>query len=197
MNNLIALLAPLALLLPAGTADAPNLPLAAGDPSARLAPDGAEQVALPLSVGPESPIPQTLSDIALPGSNGQVRIEQRITIRIAPRPSSSEADLLSQLPQGARPSAHLEERKIGSCLSAQGIVGVQTFEDNKLLLFMRDRRIISAALDKACSADSFYSGFYLERTKDGQLCTKRDKIHSRTGTKCEVKQLRQLVAVRD
>ena len=198
MNSFATFLAPLALLLPAGMADAPNLPLAAGKDVARLAPDGREDAAAPLSLGPESAVPaQTLANGIRAPENAQVRIEQTITIRITPRQPRTEQELLASLPQGARPSAHIEEREIGRCLPAQGIVGVQTTDDNKLLLFMRDRRIISAALEKACSARDFYSGFYIERHDDGQLCAKRDKIHSRAGAKCELKQIRQLVAVRD
>lgn len=198
MNTITALLAPLALLFPAGLADAPDLPLAGGEQRAQLAPDPSEGAAAPISLGPESPIPLlTLTEAVRPGERAQVRIEQRITIRIAPRRSASEQDLLAALPQGARATAHIEERKMGSCLSAQNIVGVQTTQDNKLLLFMRDRRIISAALEKACSSRDFYSGFYIERHEDGQLCVKRDKIHSRAGAKCELSQLRQLVAVRN
>ncbi|WEK47324.1 MAG: hypothetical protein P0Y56_03295 [Candidatus Andeanibacterium colombiense] len=196
MNSLSAFLAPLALLLPAGIADAPGLTPASD--SARLVSDVADSAADPLSLGPESATSvRPLSDAMRPGENAQVRIEQSITIRIAARPPRSEQDLLRSLPQGSRPTAHFEERKVGSCVAAQGIVGVQTRDDNKLLLFMRDRRILTAALEKACSSRDFYSGFYIERSDDGQLCTKRDKIHSRSGSKCELKQFRQLVAVRD
>ena len=198
MNTVAALLAPLALLFPASLADAPRLPFMAGNEAARLTPEGRVDSTGSLSLGPESAVPlQTLSDAVHPADSAQVRIERSITIRITARPARSEQELLASLPQGARPSAHIEERKIGSCLSAQGIVGVQTADDNKLLLFMRDRRIISVALEKACNSRDFYSGFYIERHDDGQLCAKRDKIHSRSGAKCEFKQVRQLVAVRD
>jgi hypothetical protein len=196
MNPIAALLAPLALLYPASVADAPNRPYAPGGEVVRLAPDESDDAA-PLSLGPESAVPiQILSEAVHPAPSAQVRIEQSITIRITPRAPRTETELLAALPQGAR-AAHLEERKIGSCLPAQGIVGVQPRDDNKLLLFMRDRRIISVALEKACTGREFYSGFYIERQDDGQLCAKRDKIHSRAGAKCEVKQIRQLVAVRD
>ena len=197
MNSIATFLAPLALLFHAGIAEAPDAPFAAGE-AVRLTADGGEALPPPLTLGPQSAAPlQILSDAVHPAENAQVRIEQSITIRITPRPPRSEQELLAALPQGARPSAHIEERKIGSCVPAQGIAGVQTAQDNKLLLFMRDRRIISVALEKACSSRDFYSGFYIDRHDDGQLCAKRDKIHSRSGAKCDVKQLRQLVAVRD
>lgn len=179
-------------------ADAPKLPGQAEEGRAQLSADDIEGGVRPLSLGPQSAAPlEILSESVRPAERGQVRIEQSVTIRISPRRAASERDLLAQLPQGSRASAHIEERKIGSCLPAQGIAGVQTGDDDNIILFMRDRRIISVALEKACNSRDFYSGFYIERHSDGQLCVKRDKIHSRAGAKCEIKQLRELVAVRD
>jgi hypothetical protein len=74
---------------------------------------------------------------------------------------------------------------------------VQAGEDNRLILFLRNRQIISAALEKACSARDFYSGFYVERAEDGKLCVERDVLRARTGVTCEIDRLYELVAVRD
>lgn len=120
----------------------------------------------------------------------QVRIEQRLIIRVAPRGSARE--LLAVLPNEARTS-RMRERKIGRCLPTAGIAGVEIGADDRLLLFMRDRRLISASLEKVCRARDFYSGFYVERSGDGLLCIGRDMLHSRTGTSCIVSRLRQLV----
>lgn len=122
----------------------------------------------------------------------QVRIEQRVTIRVSPaRPNNSAvlANLPRQFPD------RLTERKMGKCVPMDGVAGVQTGGPSKLILYMRDRRIISAQLEKACSARDFYSGFYVETSKDGNLCINRDKLQSRTGTKCELSQFRRLVSV--
>ena len=62
---------------------------------------------------------------------------------------------------------------------------------------MRDRRILSVALERACNARNFYSGFYVERNEDGQLCARRDVLQSRAGASCRVTQLNRLVAVHD
>lgn len=195
MNNLAFLIAPLALLFPS-IADAPLLPGQGGDDVARLTDvDGVTQGTIVLNPA-DSVAWDSFSEAHRPQDQGQVRIEQRIILRITPRPAVNQRQLMAQLPQG-EVSNRLEERKIGSCVSAQGIAGVQAGQDNKLLLFMRDRRIIAATLEKSCSPDDFYSGFYLERSGDGQLCVKRDKLHSRAGAKCEIRQIRQLVAVRD
>lgn len=195
MNNLAILIAPLALLFPS-IADAPLMPGPGSEDVVRLTEvDGTAQSTIVLN--PAASVQwDSFSEAHRPQDQSQVRIEQRIILRITPRPAANQRQLMAQLPQGEI-SNRLEERKIGSCVSAQGIAGVQAGQDNKLLLFMRDRRIIAATLEKSCSPDDFYSGFYLERNGDGQLCVKRDKLHSRAGAKCEIKQIRQLVAVRD
>ena len=36
--------------------------------------------------------------------------------------------------------------------------------------------MVSAALERSCSARDFYSGFYVERNADGQICVKRDTL---------------------
>lgn len=200
MNSLAVLIAPLALLFPATMADVPagsrEGTAAAGQDTPRLSDVGGPASAT-ITFDPAGQAPwDALFSAHQPPALGQVRIEQQIILRISPRPPVNQSQLLSQLPQG-EVATRLEERKIGSCVSASGIVGVQTGQDNRLLLFMRDRRIISAALEKACSARDFYSGFYLERNNDGRLCVKRDKLHSRAGAKCELRQIRQLVAVRN
>lgn len=123
----------------------------------------------------------------------QVRIEQRVVVRIAPaRPRNSlVADLPRNFPD------RLAERKMEKCVPLKGVAGVQTGGPSRLILFLKDRRMVSAELEKACRARDFYSGFYVEPSSDGNLCVKRDKLQSRTGVKCEFSQFRQLVMVRD
>lgn len=127
----------------------------------------------------------------------QVRIQQTLRIRVTPRRGRvNPQSILAQLPRSS-PQSRLVERKAGSCLSASDIAGVQVGQTNRLVLYMRDRRIFTAYLDKACRAREFYSGFYLERQSDGKLCAGRDKLHSRAGGSCELGRFGQLVAVRD
>lgn len=122
----------------------------------------------------------------------QVRIEQRMIIRITPFAATRE--MLAALPQ-APLATRFRERKVGKCVAIAGIAGVQIGGDDRLMLFMRDQRMIGASLEKACRARDFYSGFYLERSGDGQLCVDRDMIHSRSGASCSLSRLRQLVAI--
>lgn len=86
---------------------------------------------------------------------------------------------------------------MGKCVSVAGIAGVQPRRGNRLVLFMRDQRIVAADLERACSARDFYSGFYVERSEDGMLCVDRDRLQSRTGARCKLSRLRQLVAVNE
>ena len=124
----------------------------------------------------------------------QVRIEQRTIIRITPFGVTRE--MLADLPQ-APLATRFRERKVGKCVAIAGIAGVQIGGDDRLMLFMRDQRMIGASLEKACRARDFYSGFYLERNSDGQLCVDRDMIHSRSGASCSLSRLRQLVAIEE
>ncbi|HKT86712.1 MAG TPA: hypothetical protein VJQ77_11585 [Novosphingobium sp.] len=123
-----------------------------------------------------------------------MRIEQRMTIRVAPRGSRpSSPEMFFGMPDDEFES-RFAERKIGKCLPMAGIAGVQPNGSNRLLLFMRDQRVVSAELERACRARDFYLGFYLARTSDGQLCVDRDTLLSRSGMNCKLTRIRQLVA---
>ncbi len=138
---------------------------------------------------------------------GQVRIEQRVIIRINPREPGRDAMAPQILPMqpivqpispSLRPSTvqiRVRERKTGNCMPAGGIAAVQPITDGRLMFYMRDRRMLAAGLDKACSARDFYLGFYMSKTTDGQLCVGRDPIHSRAGTTCKLKDVREYVPV--
>ena len=124
----------------------------------------------------------------------QFRVEQRVIIRISPQ-RRSEGGSLFMRPPTTPLNRRYEEREMDNCVAVSGIGGVQTGSGTRLLLYLRDRRIVSVNLEKSCRARDFYSGFYVERNKDGKLCVARDKLQSRTGAKCEVSRMRQLVAV--
>jgi hypothetical protein len=186
MHSLFALAAPLALMLPmVAGADTPK----GGDRRAASAPqcEAAAAQAAPPIINPLSALRST--NIAR-----QIRIEQRVVVRISPQPSAARQNLIADLPQ-REIANRFEERKKEKCVALQGIAGVQTGSGNRLVLFLRDQRMISVNLEKSCRARDFYSGFYVEKNKDGRLCVDRDKLQSRTGARCEVETMRQLVAV--
>ncbi|KPP95018.1 hypothetical protein [Erythrobacter sp. HL-111] len=201
MPSLLAYAAPLALLLPAL---GQGLVAPAGE--AASGPVGLSAAGTDHAEGEERS-PRALPPRPLPGAAPltafhqgqrvrQVRIEQRVVIRIAPQPPAARQELLAALPQrGVK--TRFEEREMAKCLPVERIAGVQTGSGNRLLLFLTDERIVSVNLEKTCRARDFYSGFYVERNEDGQLCVERDRIKSRTGLRCEVERMRQLVAVKE
>jgi len=133
--------------------------------------------------GPPIPFAEGLEQVP---SVQQVRIEQRITIRIAPRRPATPPVVGFSLPR-------MSEKHAGKCVSIAAIGGVGIGGDNRLLLYLRDNRLLSASLERACRARDFYSGFYLERHNDGRLCVDRDTLLSRSGANCKVTRLRQMV----
>ncbi|WP_095011759.1 hypothetical protein [Tsuneonella mangrovi] len=184
MNALFAFAAPLALLVPTMVGDGAQVP------SAQLA--ATEQA---IQASAESWLPMKPVE-ATPVAR-QVRIEQRVIIRISPRGSavrpSSFADMDVPMPPPPPPPPQLVERPMGKCVSVAGIAAAQPRGPDELLLFMRDNRLVAAHLDKSCDARDFYAGFYLERTGDGQMCVGRDRIHSRAGSNCTISRMRRLV----
>jgi hypothetical protein len=134
--------------------------------------------------------PSVLDSIRTERAN-QVRIEEHITIRIVPRGARLDPDMQPSMPD--RPfGLRLSERRIGRCLPVAGIAGVRPNQGGELILYMRDRRVVSGMLERACRARDFYSGFYLARG-DGKLCVDRDVLQSRSGANCRLAQIREVV----
>lgn len=126
----------------------------------------------------------------------QVRIEQRVIIRVAPATALPRTAFDGDGVRFDQP-IRLVERPVGRCLPVRAIAAVRPASGNRLLLRMRDRRLVAASLGRGCRAADFYSGFYVERSDDGMVCADRDELQSRTGATCEIDSLRQLVPVGD
>lgn len=131
-------------------------------------------------------------------TNQQVRIEQRVTIRISPRPAPLPlaAAAASSEPRDLR-APRVIERKLGKCVPLGAILGVQSAGGNRLMLFMRGQRLVSATLEKACQGRDYYSGFLVSQHSDGQLCADRDELLARSGAKCKVQGYREITLVED
>lgn len=127
-------------------------------------------------------------------AQNQVRIEQHMSIRISPlsRPMTLPPQFMMDLPR-REIAPRMVERNIGRCVPVSSISGVQPDSGGRLILFLRDRRMVSAVLERACRARDFYSGFYIERTSDGRLCVDRDTLLSRSGANCKLTRIRQLI----
>jgi len=128
-------------------------------------------------------------------NQNQVRIEQRMTIRIVPRPTP-RVNVLTALPD-SEVESQLVERKMAKCVPVSAIAGVQVNGPSNLILFLRDQRMVTAALERSCRARDFYSGFYLQRSTDGKLCVDRDTLLSRSGANCRLTRFRELVTAED
>lgn len=151
----------------------------------------------PLGLQPSAAAPfRAIEDARRADVRQQVRIERRIVIRVAPSSPETRTSLMSELPRRPMTRSY-EEAPHGNCVPVESIVGVQPARDNRLLLFTRDRNILTAALERNCSARAFYSGFYVESNADSRLCVARDQLHSRAGTSCGVTDFTRLVAVAD
>lgn len=206
MTMLFDLFASIALAFPGVPADAlvvASLDQAMGGEdvwAAAALPSGS-----PLMMAPQGAAP-AINPLA-PDVWDQVRIEQRVIIRITPRDAGRDGAapqmlplqpmqsvLQPMVPQPRNNPVRMRERKAGKCMPAMGIAAVQPTTDGRLMFYMRDRRMLAAGLEKACSARDFYLGFYMSKTADGQLCAGRDAIHSRAGTTCKLKDVREFVA---
>ena len=193
MNALVAILSPLALLLPVAAGQLPAGPEdgAVNEAAARAdLPKGFDSLpAGPFEVFQEARRPQEF---------GQVRIEQRVIIRISPGNAATREQMMANFRNESTSRTSYQQEKLKGCVAISSIAAVQPeTSQNRLLLFMRDRRILSAELERACNARDYYSGFYIERNEDGQLCPRRDLLQSRAGASCKVAQFHRLVAVRD
>jgi hypothetical protein len=130
----------------------------------------------------------------LPASAEQVSIEQRVTIRITPRPAPPPMAAAFFDQDSAAPGRpRFVERKAGKCVPIGAIGGVQPVSGTKILLIMRDDRLFTAELEKGCKARDYYSGFLVAKNSDGMICTGRDELRSRSGTTCQVSGFRQIV----
>lgn len=149
-----------------------------------------------LSDGGEEIVPVFRDYFRLPDP-GQVRIEQRVTIRISPRPAPLPLAASISGEAQSRSTPRTIERKMGKCVPLNSVLGVQSGGGNKLLLFLRGQRMVSATLEKACQGRDYYSGFLVAPHGDGQLCIDRDELLARSGAKCKVQGYREIMLLDD
>jgi hypothetical protein len=193
MNAFVAFLSPLALLLPAMVGE---LPASRGDLSAHEAAERTD-AGRGFDTLPSGPL-EGLRDARQSRPYGQVRIEQRVIIRISPGTSQVREQMMADQRRQSQAATSYQWERLDGCIAVSNIVGMEPSpEQNRLLLFMRDRRVLGAALERACNVRDYYSGFYIARHEDGQLCARRDLLQSRSGASCKAAQLSRLVVVRD
>ncbi len=153
---------------------------------------------------PPIAVPEPLVAISAPmpeqsTSFWQVIIEQQLIIRVPAQRSQ-----LNNFAAGPAPSRRSrdvpivwKEKKAPKCVSMRNILGMQAVQRDSIDLITRQNQRLRAQLNRGCRALDFYAGFYMQGSKDGQLCEDRDQIHARTGAKCEIDKFRLMVPVRD
>jgi len=192
MNSLFQLLAPLVLMLPAANMVDEARPAVAEEDANLAVPTGPmSRASGPLWLAGES--------FAIPRSAQQVRIEERVTIRIAPRPAPMPIMPSMLSPEFARPpgTPRYIEKKMGKCVPVSGLAGVQPGGGNRLIMMMKDGRVVSATLSKSCQSRDYYSGFLVARNSDGLICQGRDQLLARNGANCQVSGFRQIIELDD
>jgi hypothetical protein len=130
--------------------------------------------------------PLAASGTAAPAQDpqlAQVIIERRTVIRITPHYERSRArDTFRDW----------REKDAPKCFPTAVLGGVLVSKPDSIDLVLRTGQVIRARLEKGCPSIDFYSGFYLQPTRDGRLCEDRDTIHSRTGGACLIDKFRTL-----
>lgn len=192
MNAFLHLLAPLVLMLPAARVADEALPVGVDNEANLSVPAG------PMS-RPAGSLGLPEEDFAVPRNAQQVRIEERVTIRIAPRPAPMPVMPSMFAPEFApRPGApRYIERKMGKCVPVTGLLGVQPGGGNRLIMMLKDGRVVSATLGKSCQSRDYYSGFLVAKNSDGMICQGRDQLLARNGANCQVTGFRQIIELGD
>ncbi len=153
---------------------------------------------------PPVAVPAPLVTISAPppdqaSSFWQVIIEQQLIIRVPAQ--RSQLNNFAAGPGPARRAIDVpvvwKEKKAPKCVAMRNIMGMQAVQRDSIDIMTRQKQRLRAQLNRGCRALDFYAGFYMQGSKDGQLCEDRDQIHARTGAKCEIDKFRLMVPVRD
>lgn len=103
-----------------------------------------------------------------------------------------EQEVIMRIPVRPAPNIEWEEHKGPRCIPARSIRGAMLSGREHVDFLLYDRTRLRARLSEDCPALDFYNGFYLT-PDDGQVCIKRDTIHSRMGGSCRIERFRRLV----
>lgn len=121
----------------------------------------------------------------------QLRIRQRVIIRVPALPAPTPAVPLPRIP------LIWHEKRGPSCVTMAALAGAAITQKDAIDLYLRGGERMRAKLDDDCPALDYYGDFYVLPTKDGQICADRDVIHTRSGGQCEIVKFRRLVPAKD
>lgn len=123
-----------------------------------------------------------------PVQMAQLTIQQRIIIRV---PAAKKGSAPARITPEAR--ERWDEKKGPRCVALRSIRGASVVVDNGVDLLLADNHRYRARLEKGCDSIGFYSGFYVEPSADGSLCSGRDELQARNGMNCAIDSFRRLV----
>jgi len=122
----------------------------------------------------------------------QVTIEQRVIIRI-PTMREGQASVMREGAPLPPPEVRLKEVKGPKCLQLNRLRGAVINPASGVTMVTLLREQFRAHFSRSCRPAEFYAGFYIEPNKDGALCARRDTLHSRNGSTCEIEKFSRLV----
>lgn len=128
----------------------------------------------------------------------QVTIEQRVIIRIPTIPPPGVARLqrgaiTAPLPPDPTQDVELKEVKGPKCVKLDSLRGALINSKTGVTLLTDKDDALRTHFTKSCRPADFYSGFYVQPTKDGSICAGRDMVHARNGTTCDIQKFTRLV----
>ena len=89
-----------------------------------------------------------------------------------------------------------KEVKGPKCVPLASLAGWAVTQSDSLDVLLRTGARLRIQLDDECPALDYYQGLYLNPTADGQVCSRRDAIHTRAGGECGIRKIRSLVPKR-
>lgn len=103
-----------------------------------------------------------------------------------------QQEVIMRVPVRPAPPIAWDEEKGPKCIPARSIRAAMISGRNQVDFLFFNRSRMRARLSEDCLALDFYNGFYLT-PEDGQVCAKRDGVHSRIGGSCRIERFRRLV----
>ena len=139
----------------------------------------------------EAPLPH-------PVQLAQVTIEQRVIIRIPTIQPPGVARLqrgalTAPLPPDPTQDVEIKEVKGPKCVKLDSLRGALINSKTGVTLLTDKDEALRTHFTKSCRPADFYSGFYVQPTKDGSICAGRDAVHARNGTTCDIQKFTKLV----
>ena len=133
----------------------------------------------------------------------QVTIEQRVIIRVPimpppapPQPNGQRLQRNASLAPPAPPepptAPEIKEVKGPKCLKLEHLRGAVLNSDTGVTMLNDKDEAFRTHFGRTCRAADFYSGFYVEPTKDGAICAGRDALHARNGSTCDIEKFTKL-----